>query len=99
MVLIIFRSRLAAGHDDEYAATAQRMVDLASAMPGFVSFKTFANPDGERVSLIEFESEQTAAAWRNHPEHLRAQRRGREAFYDCFSIQVCEEVRRYGFQR
>jgi heme-degrading monooxygenase HmoA len=99
MVVIIFRSRLAAGHGDEYAATSQRMVDLASGMPGFVSFKTFAHPDGERVSIIEFESEQTAAAWRDHPEHRRAQRRGREAFYDCFTIQVCEQIRRYGLER
>jgi len=62
MVVILFRSRLADGHDDEYAATSQRMIDLASAMPGFSSFKTFANADGERVSTIEFESEETAAA-------------------------------------
>lgn len=99
MVVIIFRSRLAAGNGDEYEATAQRMVELAAAMPGFASFKTFANADGERVSLIEFESAAAAAAWRGHPEHLRAQRRGREAFYDSFTIQVCEEIRRYGFQR
>jgi heme-degrading monooxygenase HmoA len=99
MVVILFRSRLARGHDDEYEATAQRMTDLASAMPGFISFKTFGNADGERVSIIEFESEETAAAWRNHPEHRHAQRRGREAFYHSYSIQVCTEVRRYGFER
>jgi heme-degrading monooxygenase HmoA len=99
MVVILFRSRLARGHDDEYEATAQRMIDLASAMAGFISFKTFGNADGERVSIIEFESEETAAAWRNHPEHRHAQCRGREAFYHSYSIQVCTEVRRYGFER
>lgn len=99
MVVIIFRSRLAAGHDEEYAATSSRMTELASAMPGFVSFKTFSAGDGERVSIIEFESEETAAAWRKHPEHEQAQRRGREAFYRSFSIQVCHEVRGYGFER
>ncbi len=99
MVVIIFRSRLAAGHDDEYAATSRRMLDLASAMPGFASFKTFAADDGERMSIVEFESEATAAAWREHPEHRHAQRRGREAFYQSYSIQVCNEVRRYGFER
>jgi len=99
MYVLIFRSRLAPGHDDEYEATAKQMIELASAMPGFVSFKTFTAADGERVSIVEFESEQTAAAWRNHPEHKQAQRRGREAFYQSFSIQVCDEVRRYGFER
>jgi heme-degrading monooxygenase HmoA len=99
MVVIIFRSRLASGHDEEYAATAQRMTDLASAMPGFVAFKTFTNADGERVSVIEFESEEAAAAWREHPDHRQAQRRGRDAFYESYSIQVCREVRRYSFKR
>ena len=99
MVVIIFRSRLASGHDDEYAATSARMIELACAMPGFVSFKTFAAGDGERVSLIEFESEETAAAWRNHPEHRQAQHRGREAYYQRYSVQVCQEVRRYGFDK
>ncbi len=98
MVVIVFRSRLAAGHEDEYAATSKRMIELASAMAGFVSFKTFAAADGERVSIVEFESEATAAAWRGHPEHREAQRRGREAFYQSYSIQVCHEVRRYGWE-
>ena len=99
MVVVIFRSRLRNEADDEYSVTAQRMVELARAMPGFISHKTFANPDGERVSIIEFESEQTMAAWRNHPEHRQAQQRGREVFYRSYSIQVCTEVRHYGFER
>jgi heme-degrading monooxygenase HmoA len=99
MVVVVFRSRLAAGHDEEYEVASRRMVDLASTMPGFVSFKTFSADDGERVSVVEFESEETAAAWREHPEHRQAQRRAREAFYQRYSIQVCREVRRYGFQR
>jgi heme-degrading monooxygenase HmoA len=99
MLVIVFRSRLADGHADEYATTSTRMIELASGMPGFVSFKTFTAADGERVSLVEFESEEAAAAWREHPEHRQAQRRGREAFYQSYSIQVCHEVRRYGFER
>jgi heme-degrading monooxygenase HmoA len=99
MVVVIFRSRLAGGHEDEYEVTSKRMVQLASAMPGFISFKTFSADDGERVSLIEFESEETVKAWREHLEHRQAQRRGREAFYRRYSIQVCREVRRRSFER
>jgi heme-degrading monooxygenase HmoA len=99
MFVLVFRSHPAPGNDDEYAAISRRMIELASAMPGFVSFKTFTAADGERVSIVEFESDQAAAAWREHPEHQQAQRRGREAFYQSYSIQVCREVRRYGFER
>ena len=63
-------------------------------MPGFVSIKTFAADDGERISIVEFDSEAAHGAWRNHPEHREAQRLGRERFYDEFQIQVCTPVRR-----
>jgi heme-degrading monooxygenase HmoA len=53
---------------------------LARSMPGLLSFKTLSAADGERVSIVEFESENTLAAWRKHPEQVDAQRRGRESF-------------------
>ena len=99
MMTVLFRSRLTEEAGEEYARTAQRLEDLAHSMPGFVSFKTFAAPDGERVSIIEFESEEAIVAWYRHPEHLAAQRRGRESFYKEYRIQVCNPVREYGFTR
>ena len=64
-------------------------------MPGFLSYKTFRSDDGERVSVIEFETMEDLLAWRNHPEHRRAQDLGRSRFYAEYSIQVCEVVRAY----
>ena len=52
----------------------------AEGMPGFVSFKTFRADDGERVSVIEFASEEALRAWREHPEHRKAQELGRATF-------------------
>jgi heme-degrading monooxygenase HmoA len=69
------------------------MFELASGMPGFISYKDFAAADGETVSIVEFSSHETLAAWRNHPEHLEAQRLGREQLFSEFRIQVCEPVR------
>lgn len=96
MVLTIFRSRLRPEHQEAYERVAARMHDLAQQMPGFVSIKTFTAPDGERVSIVEFESEVAHNAWRQHPEHLEAQRLGREQFYSEFHIQVCRVERAYG---
>ena len=73
------------------------MLDLARAMPGFLSFKSFASEDGERVSLIEFESMKCLEAWRDHPEHRRAQQAGRERFYSEYHLQVCEPLRGAAF--
>ena len=97
MIVTVFRSRLRPEHQEEYSRVADRIHHLAETMPGFVSITTFVAPDGERVSVVEFESEQTHAAWRDHPEHREAQRLGRERFYAEYRIQVCTVQRDYSF--
>ena|SRR5678810_729902 len=99
MVVTIFRSRLRPENQEAYQHTAARMHELAQQMPGFVSIKTFDAADGERVSIVEFESEETHNAWRKHPEHQEAQRLGRKLFYSEFQIQVCKVERAYGMEQ
>lgn len=96
MIVTIFRSRLRPEHQEAYQTMADRMHALAEKMPGFISIKTFSAPDGERVSIVEFDTEAHHMAWRNHPAHLKAQRLGRELFYSEFQIQVCRVERSYG---
>lgn len=98
MVVIVFRSRLREGVAPEIAKVGMRMYELASAMPGFRSYKDFVAEDGENVSIIEFESIEDVDAWRDHPEHKEAQRRGREAFFSEYLIQVCTPLRERSFQ-
>jgi heme-degrading monooxygenase HmoA len=93
-VLTVFRSRLRDENVDEYRATASRMEALARAMPGLLEFKTFTADDGERVSIIVFDTPEHHAAWRRHPEHVEAQRRGRDGFYASYDITVSEVARR-----
>lgn len=99
MILTVFRSRLDPAHAAAYREMAARMRLLAECMPGFVSFKTFTAEDGERVSIIEFESEETLRAWHEHPEHREAQALGRDRFYSEYQIQVCSVARHYGRSR
>jgi heme-degrading monooxygenase HmoA len=98
VVVTIFRSRLNSEHAPAYNEVAARMKALAEGMPGFVSFKTFWADDQERVSIVEFESEEALHAWRNHPDHRKAQQLGRERFYSEFQIQVCSILRQYDFR-
>jgi heme-degrading monooxygenase HmoA len=95
LIVTIFRNRLKPGNGDEYDAWAARMDKLAAAMPGYISHKRFDSPDGERVTIAEFESEEAQAAWRNHPEHVEAQRLGREKFYAEYDLKVCELKRAF----
>lgn len=93
MVVIVFRSRLREGVEAEIAKVGMRMYELASEMPGFRSYKDFVAEDGENVSIVEFESMEAVDAWREHPEHREAQRRGREEFFSEYRIQVCTPQR------
>ncbi|MDR6919142.1 heme-degrading monooxygenase HmoA [Pseudomonas sp. 3296] len=99
MIVIVFRARFKEGVDtEELARLGSRMYTLASAMPGFVSYKDFESEDGESVSIVEFESLETLAAWRAHPEHRAVQHRARETLMSQYHIQVCDTIRDYAFK-
>lgn len=99
MVITIFRNRLRPEHQEEYAQWATRIHDIAVRMPGFISIKTFTAEDGERVSIVEFESEETMRAWREQADHRQAQELGKTRFYSEYHIQVCQIVRDYSFPK
>ena len=97
MMLILFRCRLREGVDTEMERVGARMYELASQMPGFISYRDYAAADGEVVTAIEFESAETLKAWREHPEHREAQLRGQQEFFSQYRIQVCTVDRDYAF--
>ena len=90
-VVTVFRNRLrpdADAYEVGYSADAARMWELASSLPGFVDAKVFTADDGERVNVVTFADEASQRAWREHPEHRAAQRRGVAGYYETYSIQV-----------
>ena len=93
MIVTVFRSRLRPEAEGEYMSMAERMHELASAMPGYISHKTFVAEDGERLTLVEFESEEAQRAWAVHPEHVEARKLGRTRFFSEYRLQICNLVR------
>jgi heme-degrading monooxygenase HmoA len=99
MIVTVFRSRLMPGLQNEYIALVERMKDIAVTMPGYISHKGFWADDGERVTIVEFESEEAQQAWRMHPEHVAAQKQGRSHFYAEYDLKVCKLVHATAFKR
>jgi heme-degrading monooxygenase HmoA len=93
MILTVFRSRLNEQAQEEYKALAPKMVALAETMPGFRSRKSYIAEDGERLSLVEFEDEQSQRNWALNAEHIAAKQRGREHLYTEYVVQICNVVR------
>ena len=99
MALIVFRTRMAPDAPESYAARAEEIYGYALKAPGFRSIKDFVAQDGERLALVEFESEAHSRAWGEHPEHRKAQQEGRDLYFSEYSVQVCEVVRESRFER
>jgi heme-degrading monooxygenase HmoA len=98
-IVTVFRNTLAHGHEDAYGDMAPIIYRLAVGMPGFINAKTFTAEDGERVTVVTFADRETHNAWRDHPEHQAAQRRGIAEFYSSYSIQVAEVTYSHEFSR
>lgn len=98
MMVTVFRSRLRPENIEEYLKMAAKMKELAAAMPGYISHKGFIAEDGERVTIVEFESEDTQRAWAELPAHRKAQQLGRERYFSEFSIHVCKTLRSNSFK-
>ena len=100
MYLVAFRNRKRTDLDaGTYAADDARMLALAKAQPGFISFKSYMAEDGEVVALSEWASEAAAHAWGSHPDHGAVQARGRNDYYACYTLFACADPRVSQFER
>jgi len=94
MVVVTFRNRMAPGVDaQEYGQRVGKLFEIVTAMPGFRGIRSYEAEDGERMSLIEFDSHESLAAWRENAEHAIAQELGKQKYYSEYHLQICELVR------
>ena len=99
MVITLFRNRLRPDAGADYDATLARMLEIVAAMPGYIAHKTYTADDGERCTVVEFDSEEHQRAWSTHAEHVRAKAKGRSDFYSEYRLQVCTQVRESRFPK
>jgi heme-degrading monooxygenase HmoA len=100
MFLVVFRNRKRADIDyPAYEADAARMLELAQAQPGYLSFKSYVADDGEVIALSEWADEASARGWGRVTEHRDVQRRGRAAYYESYTLITCDSPRIHRFGR
>jgi heme-degrading monooxygenase HmoA len=81
---------------DEHDRLGARMYEIVSKLPGFLSVKSFAAPDGEELTVFRFNSEEALETWRTHPEHIETMKRGHAEFYASGFLQICKVIREVG---
>jgi len=99
MIIVLFRSRLIPEANNGYAEMAEQMSKLARSSPGFIAEKGFTAEDGERLTVVWWQDEETLKQWRNDVQHLVAQRVGREKWYEYYKLEVATVTRSNTFER
>jgi heme-degrading monooxygenase HmoA len=93
MYVVIFRATVRS-LDAEYVATAARMRELALGQFGCIEFHSVTEGQDE-VSLSYWPDEESIRARKAHPEHVMAQKSGRERWYESYSVQITQVCRAY----
>jgi heme-degrading monooxygenase HmoA len=96
---VIFTSKRAVDDGRSYNAMAERMVDLGSRYDGFLGIESVRGADGVGITVSYWRDEAALLAWKRDTEHQKAQRGGRDAWYDCYEVRIAKVERAYGFAR
>ena len=93
MYAVIFTATINA-FDDDYPATAERMRELAMSRYGCRDFVAVTEGDTE-IAVSYWDSEDQIRQWKQDPQHLAAQQKGRSRWYKSYKVEVVEVTRRY----
>lgn len=98
MIAMIFEFWLDENHLEAYRQHATLMRQLVAEIDGFISIERYrSDSDPTKVlALGFFRDEEAVQAWRNLPEHRRAQALGRDLFFTDYRLRMANVVRDYG---
>jgi heme-degrading monooxygenase HmoA len=85
----VFTAQRTPDDPEGYARTAARMEELAAQQPGYLGHEAARGADGLGITVSYWSSLEAIQAWRDHVEHLVAQRLGRERWYSGYTLRVC----------
>jgi heme-degrading monooxygenase HmoA len=78
-----------------YAETANKMLALAKAQPGFMGVESARDEIGITVSY--WESLDAIQNWKSNMAHLEAQENGRTTWYKNYKVRIAKVEREYEF--
>ena len=92
---VIFTSLRTEG-DNGYADMAMRMLALAARQPGFLGVESARDRDGLGITVSYWADLDSIRAWKQHPEHQKAQKLGLEQWYADCKTRISKVERDYG---
>lgn len=92
---VIFTSLRTEG-DNDYAAMAVAMDELAKQQPGYLGIESAR--EGLGITVSYWQDLESIRNWKMNAEHLIAQKYGREKWYTHYKTRICKVERDYGFE-
>jgi len=80
---------------DGYSEMALKIERLAKQQSGFLGIESARNDIGITVSY--WESLEAIQNWKQHSEHLIAQKKGIKDWYSRYKVRICRVEREYEF--
>lgn len=82
--------------DEQYAETADKMIELAQKQPGFLGIESAREHIGITVSY--WQDLASISNWKQQSEHILAQKKGKQRWYSRFKVRIALVEREYGFE-
>lgn len=91
---VIFTSTRTPG-ENGYDATADRMGKLAAQQPGYIGIESARGASGLGITVSYWRSLEDIKAWKAVAEHGRAQKKGKEQWYEHYNVRIAHVERAY----
>jgi len=92
---VIFTSVRTEG-DFGYNKMAERMVQLATKMPGFLGIESAREEVG--ITMSYWKDLESIRNWKLNAQHQEAQKQGKERWYASFKVRISKVERDYEFK-
>lgn len=96
--IVIFTSEKSKNLDG-YDEMNEKTFELVESQPGYLGSESFYNDEGRHVTLVRFKTKEDISNWKNNELHLKAQKKGKELWYDHYSVHICKVEKEYDFNR
>ena len=87
-----------------YSEMAETMENLAKQQEGYLGIDSARNDTSTTLSgavgitVSYWESIEAIKSWKANTEHLLAQQKGREQWYNWYNVKICKVEREYEFK-
>jgi heme-degrading monooxygenase HmoA len=83
--------------EEGYDEMADLMIKLAREQEGFLGVESARNQIGITVSY--WRNVEAISAWKQNVDHLEAQQKGRENWYQSYTTRICLVEKEYSFEK